>query len=333
MLHTVQVGLPALMFRNGLLEVLRCYRVDAMEIAIASQEFCDYSKYILGHSKRTIKRYSRIIHFYCKTTNVWVLEDVNENNLRALFYYGRGERGWKPATFISCHNALHVFLRWCKNKGYIEKNFVADIEKPKLEKSLPPKLTKQEAMMLLEVVYNYPYDYTFLRYRNYAIFATFVYAGLRRSELLNLLYTDVDLENLTLFVRLGKGNKDRAIPINMTLAQILRRYVQERKRLMKTCPHFFVSLNRNCGFTEVGLKNLVNKIRTGCRIKFNIHKLRHTFATLMLEGGCDIYSLSKMMGHSDIKTTTIYLYASVEHLRSQIMKHPLDTFKESKTVS
>ncbi len=52
--------------------------------------------------------------------------------------------------------------------------------------------------------------------------------------------------------------------------------------------------------------------------------LRHTFATLMLEGGCDIYSLSKMMGHSDIKTTTIYLAATVEHLRSQIEKHPLN---------
>ena len=65
-------------------------------------------------------------------------------------------------------------------------------------------------------------------------------------------------------------------------------------------------------------------MRDASRLKFTIHKLRHTFATLMLEGGVDIYSLSKMMGHSDIKTTTIYLSASAELLRSQMTKHPLN---------
>jgi site-specific recombinase XerD len=109
-----------------------------------------------------------------------------------------------------------------------------------------------------------------------------------------------------------------------TLAQSLKRYMDERKRLNKTCPEFFASLNRNCGFTDMGLRNLVFKIRRASGIKFTIHKLRHTFATLMLEGGCDIFSLSKMMGHSDIKTTTIYLSASAEHLRSQMTKHPLN---------
>ncbi len=73
-----------------------------------------------------------------------------------------------------------------------------------------------------------------------------------------------------------------------------------------------------------GLKKLVWQVRESSGIYFSVHKLRHTFATLMLEGGCDIYSLSKMMGHSDIKTTTIYLSASAEHLRSQMTKHPLN---------
>ena len=86
----------------------------------------------------------------------------------------------------------------------------------------------------------------------------------------------------------------------------------------------FTSLNLNQGFTNSGLKLLTNKLKEASGISFTIHKLRHTFATLMLEGGCDIYSLSKMMGHSDIKTTTIYLSASAEHLRGQIRKHPLN---------
>ena len=152
----------------------------------------------------------------------------------------------------------------------------------------------------------------------------FIFAGLRRQELLKLKYADVDLENFTIFVRQGKGNKDRIIPMSTTLAQTLKKYIEERKRLNRTCPEFFVSLNRNSGYSSDGLKHLVRQLNETTGIKFNVHKLRHTFATLMLEGGCDIYSLSKMMGHSDIKTTTIYLSASVEHLRAQIVKHPMN---------
>lgn len=179
-------------------------------------------------------------------------------------------------------------------------------------------------MKLLEIVYNYPYDYKYLRYRNHAIFATFIFAGLRKTELLNLKYADVDIANLTIFINQGKGAKDRIIPMSYTLAESLKRYLEERKRLSKTCDQFFASLNRNSGFTDIGLKRLVIKMRTASGLTFTIHKLRHTFATLMLEGGCDIYSLSRMMGHSDIKTTTIYLSASAEHLRSQVGKHPLN---------
>src|SRR3989339_1772714 len=151
------------------------------------------------------------------------------------------------------------------------------------------------------------------------------FAGLRKKELLKLKYTDVDIENLSIFINQGKGSKDRVVPMSYTLAQSLKRYVEERRRLNKTCPEFFTSLNRNVGYTNSGLKRLVEQMKKVSKISFTIHKLRHTFATLMLEGGCDIFSLSKMMGHSDIKTTTIYLAASAEHLRSQMTKHPMDS--------
>jgi site-specific recombinase XerD len=206
----------------------------------------------------------------------------------------------------------------------LSHNPTDDIELPKLEKRLPARIKKDDALKLLETAANYPYDYKFLRYRNHAIFATFIYAGLRKKELLRLRFGDVDLENMSMFVNLGKGSKDRIVPICYALAESLKRYIDERKRLNKTCPEFFASLNRNGGFTDSGLKNLVEKMESAAGIKFTIHKLRHTFATLMIEGGCDIYSLSRMMGHSDIKTTTIYLSASSEHLRSQIRKHPLN---------
>jgi site-specific recombinase XerD len=209
-------------------------------------------------------------------------------------------------------------------QGLLKENPVTDIEIPKKEKRLPKRLNKQDALKLLEIVYNYPYEYKFLRYRNHAIFSTFIFAGLRKQELLNLKYSDVDLENMSIFVRLGKGNKDRIVPISYTLAQSMKRYLEERKRLHKTNPEFFSSLRSNCAFTDNGLKKIIEQVRKSSGIYFSAHKLRHTFATLMLEGGCDIYSLSKMMGHSDINTTTIYLGTSVEHLRGQIGKHPLN---------
>lgn len=295
-----------------------------MDIDILSQKFCDYLLSIRGYSKDTIKRYKYVIGGYCKIMNVNEISQVSEDNVRSLFYIGRIDRNWSVNTFIVYHKTLLVFFRWCVKQGYMEKNPIIDIEKPRLEKRLPIKLNKQNALKLLEVVYNFPYEYKFLRYRNHAIFSTFIFAGLRKQELLNLKFTDIDLDNLIIFVRQGKGNKDRIVPISYTLAQSLKKYKDERKRLNKTNPEFFSSLRGNIGFTDGGLKKLVEQVRKSSQMVFSVHKLRHTFATLMLEGGCDIFSLSKMMGHSDIKTTTIYLSASAEHLRSQMTKHPLN---------
>lgn len=295
-----------------------------MDIKIIAHKFYDYSLYIRGYSKDTIKRYRQTINFFCRNQHITEIEEIDGNKVKDYFFYGRTKRNWGANSFITFHKSLVVFFRWCVQEGYMEKNFADDIETPKLEKKLPSKLTKQDALKLLEVVYNYPYKYRFLRYRNHAIFSTLIFSGVRSKELLNIKYTDIDIENLSLFIYQGKGSKDRVIPICYKLAESLQKYLSERKRLNKTCPEFFASLNRNTGFTKTGLKRLVIKIREASGIHFTIHKLRHTFATLMLEGGCDIYSLSKMMGHSDIKTTTIYLAASAEHLRSQITKHPLN---------
>ena len=295
-----------------------------MDIEILALKFYDHSTHIRGYSKDTIKRYRFVINYYRRFNCITEIEQVTEENVRALFYYGRTERKWGTNTFITFLKSLVVFFRWCEKEGYMTSNPAQDIECPKLEKRLPPKLTKQEAMRLLEVVYNYPYNYKFLRYRNHAIFATFIFSGIRKKELLKLKYADVDIENLSIFINQGKGSRDRVIPISYKLAESLKKYLVERNRLNKTCPEFFTSLNRNLGFTETGIKRLVELARTSSGIKFSIHKLRHTFATLMLEGGCDIYSLSRMMGHNNIQTTTIYLSASAEHLRTQMTKHPLN---------
>ncbi len=295
-----------------------------MDINLLSQRFCSYSSQIKGFAKDTIQRYQQLISVYRRFAKISNISEVTAENVQALFYYGRTEKKWTPNTFISYHKTLKVFFQWCIKEGHMQKNFIDNIEKPKLEKRLPTRLTRQEALLLLTTVENYPYNYKFLRYRNHAMFSVFLFAGLRKQELLKLRLNDIDLENLSIFIRQGKGNKDRFVPMSSSLVDTLKKYLSERKRLNKTCPEFFTALNRNSGLKKEALKNIADKIKNASKLRFTIHQLRHTFATLMLEGGADLFSLSRMMGHSEISTTTIYLSASAEHLRSQMTKHPLN---------
>tara|TARA_R110002072_G_scaffold7503_2_gene40937 strand:- start:732238 stop:733158 length:921 start_codon:yes stop_codon:yes gene_type:complete len=296
-----------------------------MSIEQLLKEFCKCSIHFRGVSPQTAKRYREHISYFYKYAKISSASEITKKKVLLFFMYGRTERHWKPRTFRTYYMSLRVFFRWCVREGYMEQNPTEDIELPRIERPLPKGLSKQQAIQLLEMVYNYPFETTYQKFRNHAIFAMFIFAGLRKGELLSLNYGDVDVEQQTIFVRRGKGAKDRIVPMSNTLAGILKNYRRERKKKNKTCIKFFTSSKHDCGFTVHGLKHLTEKLRKNISIQFTIHQLRHTFATLMMEGGCDIYSLSKMLGHCDIKTTTIYLSASVEHLRSQLTKHPLNS--------
>jgi site-specific recombinase XerD len=294
-----------------------------MNILELHEQFCHESEIIRNLSPTTIKWYKVVLSVFLKHSKISALEDITTERLRAFLYYGRIERGWTAETFIYYHKGLKSFLKWCKGRGYISQNPIEDIEKPRLEKKLPKRITKQEAFKLLEYTANMKYTYKFERYRNHALFAIMIYAGLRAREMLNLKLTDIDLVNNVISINHGKGGKDRVVPICSVLKSVLKRYLEDRKRLERSSVNFFTSVRGDRPFTYNGLKKVVERLRKLTGINFSCHRLRHTFATLMLEGGCDIYALSKMLGHSDIKTTTIYLSASVAHLQEQIAKHPL----------
>jgi site-specific recombinase XerD len=295
-----------------------------MDLQSLADRFCDYSSHIRGFSRYTVRRYRGAIGRFLSMTNVKGVEELSSEVVRNWFFQGRSQLNWTSSTFRTYHKSLVVFFRWCVKNAYLARSPMDDVEVPKLEKRLPPKLTREEAMRLLETAYNYPFPNSFVRYRNHALLATFLFAGLRRQEALRLKFVDVDLAHLTLFVRLGKGAKDRIVPISQRLGEILSCYVAERQRHRRTCPEFFTSSVANRALGDTALRRLVKQVRAGSGIRFTVHQLRHTFATLLLEGGCDIYSLSRMMGHENIQTTTIYLAVSPQHLRSEITKHPLN---------
>ena len=296
-----------------------------MNIKEAHEMFCQHQVYFKNYTKATITNHRDTLKIFLKILpEIEDLEQVTYLHAQRFFYTGRKDRNWKPTTFITHLVHMNVFYTWAVEKNMVEDNPFAHIEKPRLENALPKTLTKQEAFKIIEMAANMPASSKFISMRNHAIFATFVYTGLRRKELCSLNCTDVDLENSVIHVRQGKGNKDRVVPIPYRLKVILERYIAERRKHRRTCPEFFASSAVDRGFTVHGLRHLHRALVKAVGIRFSIHQLRHTFATLMVEGGCDLYALSKMMGHSDIKTTTVYLSASVEHLRGQIDKHPLN---------
>lgn len=296
-----------------------------MDIHLAAAQFYDYSLYIKGFSPQTIRRYRHAIKYYTSFAHVTTLNEISFASIRSMFFHGGMERQWRPATYRSYHKSLAVFFLWCKAQGYMAENPIAGLEVPKLERHLPVILSKQAALKVLATVENFPYRNEFIKHRNHAIIATLLYAGLRKTEVLQLRYIDIDLHTLTLFVHNGKGKKDRIIPICQALATILNTYLIQRKKLNITCTLFFASSQQNRGICESTIKRIVGIIRFSSNIPFSLHTLRRTFATLMIEGGCDIYSLSRMMGHEDIRTTTWYLHATTDYLRKEMVKHPLNS--------
>jgi len=295
-----------------------------MNIELLLEDFCHYAKFIQGASVNTTKRYKQNVSSFITTTQISHIEQVHEKIIFEYFLNGRVHKNWKSTTYRTYYMSLLVFFRWCVKQGYLKANYVEGLELPKIEEPRRKKLTKQEASKLLETAFNYPYTQKFQRSRNHAIFSMFLFTGLRRNELLTLKLSDVNLENRTVFVK-GKGDKERTIPLSSTLIHSLERYLIERKKQRKTCAEFFTSSNKNGGLTNSGLKRLIEKMRKATGIYFKTHELRHTFATLMIEGGCDIYSIAKLMGHSDINTTAIYLLGRIEFLRSEVSKHPLNS--------
>jgi site-specific recombinase XerD len=295
-----------------------------MDITSLVEQFCQYSLTMRGYLPDTITKYRTVLKVFLNATNVSATTECTDIVVRDFFYRGRMERGWKASTFMTYRNTLAVFFRWCVNQRHLPASPIDGLERPKLRRSLPRRLTSQDAERLLERISNYPYRSRLERCRDLALVATTLYAGLRKSELIRLTLADVEAESRSLFVRFGKGGKDRVIPMGPSLADILAAYLIERKKAGKCCSNFFVSLRHDRGLTIQGLRSLTLKLRRITGMVFSPHMLRHTFATLMLEGGCDIFALSRLMGHSDINTTTIYLAASAQHLRAQMARHPLD---------
>jgi site-specific recombinase XerD len=290
------------------------------------QTHYQYSKYCItfkGLSPKTMRgEYYNIKQFveYLGLSNI---EQIDKSTVEKYLMDRKLERNWKPTTIRNNIQALQSFLDYCMQEGYISENPIRDIRMPKLRKKLPKALEQEDAMRLLEWTYSASFRYEFNRIRSRAVIAMFLFTGVRKSELLDLKISDVRIKEKILRVECGKGGKDRLIPMNSKLIGILKEYLASRVSHQKTSPYFFASLRGDNRMGYMTIRRLFDRLKKELSIRVYPHKLRHTFATLMLQGNCDLYALSNMLGHSDLKTTTIYLALTTGHLKNQINKHPL----------
>lgn len=294
-----------------------------MNLAALHSQFCQYKFSLENLSPKTIDWHKAMFKSFCGFSSAQSIEEVTKPVIENWIVWGQIHRNWSPKTRRSSLMSISVFLNWCVKQGIIEANPAKEIPKPRLPKKIPKHLNVSQAEKLIQWARGYPYHYPFEKNRAVAILAMFMYSGVRYRELINLKVSDVDLVHKTIHVISGKGGKDRMIPLCHNLEGYLIPYLKEREAINPYSPYFFVSRTLRGHMSDNVIKRLFAKLSEKSGIIFHAHMLRHTFATLMLEGGCDIFSLSTMMGHSDIKTTSIYLTATVQHLQVQINKHPL----------
>ena len=233
--------------------------------------------------------------------------------------------GKPPASTATIHRkaaCLRSFYRHLRREGVRESDPTAALTAPRRGRKLPHVLTRDEVNRLL----SQPQGSEPAALRDRALLETMYACGLRASETIGLELRDIDLEEQVLRAR-GKGSKERIVPIGRKAVEALRLYLERgRPRLVngRPEPHVFVNF-RGGALTRQGLYKIVRRhaLRAGLADRMSPHTLRHTFATHLLSGGCDLRSVQEMLGHADVSTTQLYTHLSSQRLKDVYFKaHP-----------
>jgi integrase/recombinase XerD len=279
---------------------------------------------VQNYSAHTVRNRQVHIGFFiqwCKerglTDPVEITRPVLERYQRHLFHYRK--KNGEPLSFRSQHSCLvplRVWFRWMTRQNHILHNPASELELPRLGRALPKNIfSAQEVeriMQLCEV--EEP-----IGLRDRAILEVLYSTGLRRMEMIALKLYDLSLDRGLVLVRLGKGQKDRYVPIGERAAAWLQQYVREARPQLAIEPDdmtvFLTAQGEpfsrdHMSFTVKGRVDAAQFGKTG-----SCHLFRHTMATLMHEGGADIRFIQQMLGHEDLKTTQIYTQVAIRTLQ------------------
>ena len=281
-------------------------------------DFCNYLLIDKHYSSNTIESYKRdLIKFY--DYNKKDIKNINKDDIKNYLKYLSDlvdERS--IARNIS---ALKTFYKYLIINKIIKYNPIESISSPKLGKKLPNTLSEEDINKLLDIKLNDNYSY-----RNKAMLELMYATGLRVSELVNLKVYDVNLEE-AIVKTMGKGSKERIIPMGDYALNALKIYINEyRSSLFKKEINDYLFLNNHGKqMTRQGFFKIIKKIalEQGISKDFSPHTLRHSFATHLLKHGADLRIIQELLGHSDVSTTQIYTHVSNEQLEDTFKKyHP-----------
>jgi len=287
-------------------------------------EYLNYLAVERGLSPNTLNAYSRDVNRYIafvERCGIQDIRDIKSHHIVSFLSALRAE-GVSAVSSNRVLAALRGFYRYCIREKIVERNPMENIERAKTWSRLPDTLTRDEMNRLLDQ----PDDSTFLGMRDKAMLELLYATGMRVSELVSLTVNDVNWQ-MGYCTVIGKGRKERIVPMGRVAFKVLDRYVEEtRTRIMKHRSLTPLFVNRSgTGLTRQGFWKIVKKYakRAGLEKKVYPHTFRHSFATHILEGGADLRSVQVLLGHADIATTQIYTHVTGERLKEIHRKyHP-----------
>ena len=274
-------------------------------------EFCTYLLIDKNYSKNTIDSYRNDLVMFDKFVNKNI-NGINDNDIKDYLKYLKDNKH-NERSIARNTSTLRSFYKFLVISKYVKTNLMDNITSIKLSKKLPDVLTIDEINRILDIKITDNYSI-----RNKAMLELIYATGLRVSELVNLKTYDVDIID-NIVRTMGKGSKERIIPIGEYATNALNSYLSSRDTFLKKEVNDFLFLNNHGKkMTRQGFYKIIKKLARDNNIKKDIspHTLRHSFATHMINNGADLRSIQELLGHSDISTTQIYTHVSTEKLKN-----------------
>ena len=296
-------------------------------------DFVAYLEFERGLSRNTLEAYrSDLLQFgrFLDERGVTALEaePVDVADFLASLG-GAGGGNASPATINRKQACLRSFYKHLRREEIVATDPTARLAAPRKSRKLPQVLTRGEVEKLLAQ----PQGTEPIALRDRALLELMYACGLRASEATGLEVTDLDLDELVLRAH-GKGSKERLVPVGRTAADSVRRYLERgRPQLIGASvePCLFVNF-RGAALTRQGLYKIVQRHAraAGLADRMSPHTLRHTFATHLLAGGCDLRAVQEMLGHADVATTQLYTHLTTDRLKDVYFDaHPRATLGQS----
>ena len=281
--------------------------------------FLNYLQTEKDAAKSTIHKYRADLERLFEYLQVNDINDINQNHLRDYLNHIRQTYNYTSSSIANKINILHHFFRFLHDSGYISTNPAILIRPPRKKVKIPKVLNEIELEKLLKAP-DHNTDTRFKKYslRDKLIFTMFAYTGLRRTELINLNWNDINLGNKYLIVRKSKNKNQRIIPLHDRVIELLDLYLTQRLPLKNNALFIGRTGQR---IHHNSLKNLFDryiKIAGLSGKGYTIHTLRHTFATRLLNKDVSLVNIKNLMGHRSLESTQIYLHVTGKELVDSI---------------